>query len=64
MPIGYINNAKAYLSKLIKRVRERERQGGQLKGRIRIAKDFDEFDDEMDRLYYGDSESFGTSHDR
>jgi prevent-host-death family protein len=30
------------------------RQGGQLKGRIRISDDFDEFDDELEREFYGD----------
>jgi prevent-host-death family protein len=32
------------------------RQGGQLKGRIRIAENFDEFDEELERAFYGDSE--------
>ncbi len=31
------------------------RVGGQLKGRIRISKDFDEFGDDLERLFYGDA---------
>jgi hypothetical protein len=31
------------------------RRGGQLKGQICIAENFDAFDDEMERSFYGDS---------
>jgi prevent-host-death family protein len=32
------------------------RQGGQLKGRIWIADNFDEFDEELDEMFYGTNE--------
>jgi prevent-host-death family protein len=32
------------------------RRGGQLKDRIRIAADFDLFDEELERLFYGEPE--------
>ncbi|OWK34912.1 type II toxin-antitoxin system Phd/YefM family antitoxin [Fimbriiglobus ruber] len=32
------------------------RQGGQLKGRILIAENFDRFDGEVERLFYGETE--------
>jgi len=32
------------------------RQGGQWKGRVRIAENFGEFDDELDHLFYGEPE--------
>jgi prevent-host-death family protein len=31
------------------------RQGGQLRGKIRIAENFDEFDAELERDFYGDA---------
>ena len=32
------------------------RQGGQLKGKIWIADDFDEFDEELEEMFYGSKE--------
>ena len=79
MHIENIHNAKAHLSKLIKRALAGEevviarageplvrltpvqqdttpRQGGQWKGKVQVAPDFDEFDVELERLFYGDRE--------
>jgi hypothetical protein len=68
MYIENIHTAKTHLSQLIKRALEplvkltpvqrdlTPRRGGQLKDRIRIAADFDLFDEELERLFYGEPE--------